>query len=390
LRFILVVAAAVIMIWALFPVYWLAVTGVKTPADVLTSPPVWFPDPDWHPYRDVLFVKGGAEGISYTQLTDSLIISIGTTILSVTLGAMAAYVCSIFPANVPTGGKNMASRILIFRMFPPVVSAFPLLWLFFYLPGLSDTHLSLIIAFASFNLPFVVYIMKTFFDDIPRPILEAGLVDGYSPFRLFWKIALPLATGGLVSVTALCFIFSWNEFFMSLILTGTRVRPWTLQLASWMACGEVKCSEITLPYRAALATIGMVPPIVLVWILGDRLVRGMTLGTVRTLAERMPLFAPKAERARSNLGDSLWLWLTGFVVGLGSPLWMSIYPVLFWTPLFLAIILAPFAGGRRVSLGLFIRYVGVSNFARLLGSAVRGAVGFGGEANEVCTRRVIY
>jgi len=274
-RLVFIVVAAVIVLWTLFPIYWLAVTGVKTQTDVLTSPPVWFPKPDWHFYRDVLSESGISQGVGYIALRDSLIISMGTTLLCVILGAMAAYVCSVFPANVPTGGKSMAFTILTFRMFPPIVPTIPIFWLFFLL-GLLDTHLSLIIAFTTFNLPFAIYMMKTFFDDIPRPIVDAGLVDGYSPFKLFWKIVLPLAVPGLVSVTALCFVFAWNEFLMSLILTSTAVRPYTVLLATWMTA-----MEIAWAHRAALAVVGIIPPIILVWILRDRLVRGMTLGAVR-------------------------------------------------------------------------------------------------------------
>jgi multiple sugar transport system permease protein len=275
IRFVFIVAAAVIIIWTLFPVYWLAVTGVKTQTDVLTRPPVWLPIPDWHFYQDVLSGTGIAMGSGIASLKDSLIISTGSTILCVVFGAMAAYVLSAFPRNVPTGGNSMAYTLLTFRMFPPIVPAIPLFWLFFIL-GLLDTHLSLIIAFTTFNLPFAIYMMKTFFDDIPRPILDAGLLDGYSPFKLFRKIALPLVMPGLVSVTALCFIFAWNEFLMSLILTATNVRPYTVELAVWMTSMEIPWAD-----RAALAVIGIIPPIVLVWILRERLVRGMTLGAVR-------------------------------------------------------------------------------------------------------------
>jgi len=274
-RFVFIVVAAVVLIWTLFPVYWLAVTGVKTQTDVLTRPPVWLPNPDWHFYRDLLTAGGIATGSGFFSLIDSLIISSGTTLLCVIFGAMAAYVLSVFPGNVPTGGKSMAYTILTFRMFPPIVPTIPLFWLFYTL-GLLDTHASLIIAFTTFNLPFAIYLMKTFFDDIPRPILEAALVDGYSPFKLFWKIALRLAIPGLVSVSALCFVFSWNEFLMSLILTATKVRPYTVLLATWMTS-----MEIAWAHRAALAVIGIIPPILLVWILRERLVRGMTLGAVR-------------------------------------------------------------------------------------------------------------
>ena len=275
-RIVGLIGITLALLWTIFPIYWLFITGIKTQTEVLTRPPILIPpDPDWHFYWDTIspFGRGVERGID--ALKDSIIISTSTTVLSVLFGSMAAYVLSVFPKRVPTGGESMAFTILTFKMMPPIVVALPLFWLFYQM-NLLDTHIALIISFTSFNLPFVIWLMKGFFDDIPKPILEAAFLDGYSPFQMFRKIALPLVGPGLMSVTALCFVFSWNEFLISLILTATSVRPFTVTLVTWMTA-----MEIAWAHRAALAMIGSVPPLIVIWLLRERLVRGLTLGAVK-------------------------------------------------------------------------------------------------------------
>lgn len=269
------IAAIGILAFALalfmFPVIWMFLTSFKTEAEYFSYPPVFIPENfSLENYFNAMALppngRGGLQG-----LRDSLVIASATTVVSVLVGALAAYSFARFR----TGGENLSFWILSTRMFPPVASALPL-FLIFKEVKLLDTHLGLIIANTIFNLPFVIWLLKGFFEDLPIELEEAALIDGCSHWQAFRMIALPLIAPGLVATALFSFIFAWNEFMFALLLTRRSVRPLTIIVPSLVGGHEILWGEI-----AAIGTIAIIPGIALSLLLQRYLVRGLTLGAVK-------------------------------------------------------------------------------------------------------------
>lgn len=267
--------SAIILIIALtfflFPVVWMFLTSFKTNQEFFANPPVLIPKSfELTNYLNAMpFPPEGRGGLQ--GLRDSLIISLATMLVSVTVGALAAYSFARFK----TGGENLSFWVLSTRMFPPVASALPL-FLIFKEFKLLDTHMALIIANTIFNLPFVIWLLKGFFEDLPVELEEAALIDGASPFTVFTQIALPLVTPGLVATALFSFIFTWNEFMFALLLTRSDVRTLTIIVPSLVGGHEILWGEI-----AAVGTVAIIPGVLLALLLQRYLVRGLTLGAVK-------------------------------------------------------------------------------------------------------------
>jgi multiple sugar transport system permease protein len=270
-RIITVGVLGVALILFMFPVVWMFLTSFKTGAEYFSYPPVFIPAHfSLRNYFNAMALppdgRGGLQG-----LRDSLIIASATTLVSVVLGALASYSLSRFK----TGGENFSFWILSTRMFPPVAAALPL-FLIFKQFKLLDTHLALIIANTIFNLPFVIWLLKGFFDELPAELEEAALIDGCSPWGAFVRVAMPLITPGLVATSLFSFIFAWNEFMFALLLTRRTVRTLTIIVPSLVGGHEILWGEI-----AAIGTVAIIPGIALSLLLQRYLVRGLTLGAVK-------------------------------------------------------------------------------------------------------------
>jgi multiple sugar transport system permease protein len=160
-------------------------------------------------------------------------------------------------------------------MMPPVAAIIPIYAIMKYL-RILDTPWCLIITYLTFNLPFVVWMMKGFFEDIPREIEESALIDGCSHFGVFRKIALPLAAPGLAATAILAFIFSWNEFLFALILTGTKAVTLPVGIIGYM-----KETGINWGYMTAGGILALIPVIIFTTLVQKHLVKGLTLGAMK-------------------------------------------------------------------------------------------------------------
>ena len=266
---VLVLIAA--LVFFMFPVVWMFLTSFKTEAEYFSYPPVFIPeDFSFRNYFNAMAFppdgRGGLQG-----LRDSLIIASATTVASVLIGSLAAYSLSRFK----TGGENFSFWILSTRMFPPVAAALPL-FLIFKEIKLLDTHLALIIANTVFSLPFVIWLLKGFFDELPAELEDAALIDGCSHWGAFTRVALPLVTPGLVATALFSFIFAWNEFMFALLLTRRTVRTLTIIVPSLVGGHLILWGEI-----AAIGTVAIIPGILLALLLQRYLVRGLTMGAVK-------------------------------------------------------------------------------------------------------------
>lgn len=264
--FAMYAAIVILLLINLFPVYWMFIGSLKQRGEFYTSPPVFFPkQPVWHNFTRALEL-GGAQGIR-----DSMIVAGTSALLAIALGTLAAY--SI--ARYKTGGDNLSFWILSIRMAPPIAGIIPIFMIMRYL-GLLDTPAALVLAYCLFNLPFAVWLIKGFFEDIPADVEGAALVDGYNRYQAFAKVALPLVVPALIVTGLFCLIFSWNEFLFALVLTRSRVTPLPVVISGMVGGHEIMWGEIS-----ALSVMTSLPVVILALLLQRYLVRGLTLGAMR-------------------------------------------------------------------------------------------------------------
>ena len=258
-----------IMVFCLFPFYWLINVSLKTGPD-LSSSALLPPHPTLENYRSIFknddFIKA---------LRNSAIISLTTTLLSLVVGSFAAYALARlrFPRKF-----LLLAVILSISTFPPIAIAAPVFKLWTDI-GLYNTYLGLILPSLTFTLPLTIYILTSFFREIPRELEEAALVDGATYFQSFRKVILPLAAPGLVTAGLLAFIFVWNEFLFAITLTSTPDRrPVPAALAFFTGSSQF---EIPLGTISAASVVVTLPLIALVMIFQRRIIAGMTAGAVK-------------------------------------------------------------------------------------------------------------
>lgn len=260
------VVYAIILAFFLFPIFWIFMTGFKSAEEYMHSPPIWIPRaPTLLSFAYTVEI-GGLKAVK-----NSLIISTSATLLSLFFGSLAGYGM----ARWKVGGNNLPFFILSQRFMPPVAIIFPFLILFRTLKWV-DTYQALIIMHLTFNLPYAVWMMRSFFQEVPKEIEESALVDGASPFGAFWKVAMPLVAPGLIATGVFCFIFSWSEFFFGITLTNTRATPLSVFMANLFGKQMIMWSEV-----GALSAMAIVPMFVLSLLVQRYLVRGLTMGAVK-------------------------------------------------------------------------------------------------------------
>ncbi|UOM34375.1 carbohydrate ABC transporter permease [Acuticoccus sp. I52.16.1] len=260
------VAALAVLAFFLFPIYWLAIIAFKTPDEIFAYPPVWWPEQIQFANYRVLFKDGDAETVF-----NSLFIAGVSTVIAMFLGTMCAY--SI--ARFRTGGNLFSDWIISNRMIPPIVIVFPVFLLFVAL-GLVDTYTGLILLYTAFNLPYVIWMMRGYVQDVPLELEEAALVDGLTRWQVFRKVVLPMVRGGLFATAVFTFVFAWNEFIFALILTRNEVTTFPVQVTHYFGGQSNFWAKI-----AAMSMLGTVPIFIVVAFLQRYLVRGISLGAVK-------------------------------------------------------------------------------------------------------------
>jgi multiple sugar transport system permease protein len=309
--FVLTVA----FIFSIFPLYWMFITSLKPRTDVEMTPPTFIPFVDYQPtlnnYVDVFFKDRAGAGFAEVDqetartisefpatLTNSIIITTVTTILAVLMGTLTAYTFSRFRIK---GEADMLFFILSTRMLPPVVVLIPI-FLMFNQPGelvnnalqnipvpfiqafgesikgfsLRNSYIGITMLYITFGLPFVVWMMKGFFDEIPKEYEEAAMMDGYSRLEAIWKIVLPEAFPAMLATSVFVVITAWNEFVFVLLLNrdhATTVPPF---LYSILGYGQVEWGR-----TAATSILFLIPIIVFTFLARNHLLRGVTFGAVR-------------------------------------------------------------------------------------------------------------
>jgi multiple sugar transport system permease protein len=258
-----------IMAFCLFPFYWLINTSLKTGQD-LSSAKIFPPSPSLDNYKSIF-----EDSNFTTALRNSVIVSAITTVLALVIGAFAGYAL----ARLRFRGKFiMLAIILSITTFPPIAIAAPL-FKFWTDLDIYDTLYGLIPPFLAFTLPLTIYVLASFFREIPRDLTEAALVDGATHFQAFRKVVMPLAAPGLVTAGLLSFIWAWNEFLLAITLTSSPdARPVPPALAFFTGSQEF---EVPLGTITAALVVVTVPLVVLVLIFQKRIVAGLTAGAVK-------------------------------------------------------------------------------------------------------------
>jgi len=250
----------------LFPVLWLVQMSLKVEAEAFQMPPRLLFVPTLENYR-ALF-----EGKFARSFGNSVIVSVSTTLVSLLLGVPAAYALS--RAGFRTE-KSVALWVLTTRMAPPIAFAIPFFLAYRYV-GLIDTLAGLVVIYLTFNLSLVIWMMRVFFDGLPRSLEEAALIDGASPAQAWLRVTLPLAGPGLATTAILCFVFAWNDFFYALVLTRSRAMTAPVAIVNFMNYEGWEWGKI-----GAGGTMIMLPVVLFALVVRRYLLRGLTTGALK-------------------------------------------------------------------------------------------------------------
>jgi multiple sugar transport system permease protein len=271
-RYLLLVPATLL---SLFPVYWMVNTAFQPPAEWLATPPVLLTtEPTLDNFASLFgYASQGPYGFDNTApgpLFNSLVVAGTATILSVSFGTFASWSISRFRI----GGNQLPLSMLAPRMFPPIAVAVPLLIMYTTF-GLVNTRVGLIVAYTGFTIPFSVWMTKSFVDEIPVELEEAGMMDGLTRFQTFYRVTLPLMRPGIAATTLFVFILNWGEFLIALTLTRSLdTAPVLLSKLFSPSVGSLFGPQ------AALGVISVLPMILLGYLIYEHLARGFTFGAI--------------------------------------------------------------------------------------------------------------
>ena len=270
LRIVLDVLTVLYFIFALFPFVWILLLSLKSQGDLFSTYFQFTPTLD--AYRSVLGIGQDAVIPFLHFFANSLIISFGAVILSLLVGVPAAYA---FARYRFVGSETLLFTLLSFRFAPELMVVVPL-YVIYQRLHLFDTQLGMIWVYQLITLPLIVWILRSYFQDLTPELEQSAMLDGYSRSQAFIKVVLPLVRPGLAAAGLLAFIFAWNSFVFPFILTGSNAQTVTVGSLSFLG-------GATPPYNltAAASLIALLPPLVLALLIQRYLVRGLTLGAVK-------------------------------------------------------------------------------------------------------------
>ncbi|WP_395675318.1 carbohydrate ABC transporter permease [Inquilinus sp.] len=275
------------LLWAfisLFPIYWTVTTSFKTAVDVTQGHLIPFIDyqPDWRGWRslglspDTIGATSTVREEFLLRFENSVVASVGASLLAVAIGSLAAYGLSRFRYKFgPWRNKDISFWFLSQLILPPVVLAMPFLVLYKEL-ALLDTRIGLILVYALMVLPIVIWIMRDQFSTIPIELEEAARVDGATVWQTFLRIVLPLALPGMVAAFILSVVLCWNEYFFAALLTSSDAKTLPVMVAS-----QTGSQGINWWSMAALSTAAIAPLAVIGIFLERYIIRGLTAGAVK-------------------------------------------------------------------------------------------------------------
>ncbi len=253
-----------VLVFAVFPFYWMVSSSFKSGTDLLASPPRWLFAPTLDHYREVF-----ADQKVTSAIVDSLVVALCTTGLAIALGTPAAYALARFEFR---GKSDLWFWFISNRMISPIVLALPI-YLLARNAGLLDTYLVLVLVYLTFTLPIVVWICTDQFRAIPHELEQAARLDGVNQFGIFWRIYLPLGLPGVAVSAIFSFIFSWNELLFALVLTRRAVQTAPVAATSFMSGYELPWGKIM-----ATGTLIVLPVTIFALLVSRHMIRGLTMG----------------------------------------------------------------------------------------------------------------
>ena len=256
----------IVCVISVFPLFWMLLVSFKTGTQTL-DPSIWFFKPTFENYRETFLYRNVT-----SYLSNSFIVVVFTTLISIVIGGLAAYGFARFEFKKR---ENMAFWVLSLRMLPPMATVIPF-FVMAQMLQILDTHLVLIICYMLFNIPFTIWMMRGFFEEIPLAIEEAALVDGCSRFQVFIKILLPLAVPGLIATAIFCIIQSWNEFAFALFLTSSDANTLPTTVTLFLSITGVVWGEMS-----SVGVITIIPVLIFAMVVQKYMIRGLTFGGVK-------------------------------------------------------------------------------------------------------------
>lgn len=258
-------AAWLVALLLFFPIFWMAITAFKTEQQAYTLSLRFTPTLD--SFREVF-----ARSDYFSFAWNSILVSVGVTVICLLLAVPAAYAMAFFPSKRT---QSMLLWMLSTKMMPSVGVLVPI-YLLWKTAGLLDTVSGLVIVYALMNLPIAVWMAYTYFNEIPRDILEAGRIDGASTWQEIVYLLMPMALPGLASTALLLVILSWNEAFWSINLSSSHAAPLTVFIASYSSPEGLFWAKLS-----AASLLAVAPVLLVGWLSQKQLVRGLTFGAVK-------------------------------------------------------------------------------------------------------------
>lgn len=268
-KYILLTLLVILILWAVLPFLWMVSTAFKTTEETYTSPPLWIPhNPTIENF--LYIVKRGA---FLTYFRNSVIVAVSTTVISIILSSLAGYSFSRFKFF---GGHSLLLLFLITQMFPGALLIIPLFQIIKFLK-LLNTLYALILSHITFSLPLCTWLMKGFFDQIPRELEEAAMIDGCSRISAMIRVIFPLAFPGIIAASIFSFIGSWDEFIFALTFTSSdEVRTLPIGLQRFIGSYEIYWNHL-----GAASVLTTIPVIILFLFIQKYMVKGLTAGSVK-------------------------------------------------------------------------------------------------------------
>jgi multiple sugar transport system permease protein len=270
--------AAIVSLIYFFPVLWIILTAFKSYSDALAVPPKFIFTPTLDNFYSVFSRAYSAGGSAVDTKFDlfffnSIFIAGTGVFLALVIGTLAAFGFSRYPLK---GNDTYLFIILSTRMLPAIVVIIPII-VMFRVTGLAGTYLGIILLYTAFNLPFTVWMMKSFFDELSPDVEDAARLDGSSDIRVFFKICLPQVLAGIAATAVFGLILTWNEYLFALLLSGVETRTVPVAMAQTIG-GDI---GVRWGLLAAIETLFLIPVILVTFFLQNHLLRGVTFGTIK-------------------------------------------------------------------------------------------------------------
>ena len=269
---LMLVGAFLLAVWTV-PIFLAVITSLKNEKEVLAYPPTIIFEPTLKNFAAVLFSPTNIVG----NLTSSLIIALATTALTILIAVPAAYA---FARLRLRGKRPLGFYVLATQLVPPIGLIIPY-FLILNRIGWMDSYQGLVLIYLTFSLPFAIWLLVSYFEDIPREMEEAALLDRASRWQAFWHVVLPQARGAIAVTIIFVFLNAWNEFLFAVVLGGANVKPVTVSMYNYINTEQTQWAQL-----AAAALMAMLPVIVLGILAQKHIVAGLTAGAVKGVGRR--------------------------------------------------------------------------------------------------------